>query len=386
MSVQSHENLFTPFKLGALALKHRVVMPPMSRLRAQWPSAKPSDLMVDYYGQRASEGGLIFAEMTAISPEARAYHTGPGLYSDEQVETWKGVTDAVHAKGGFIFVQLSHAGRATHHSIGGKQPVSSSVNPDFWADESIVVSTPDGFSLPAPHRALDIEEIHAIVEQYREAASKAKAAGFDGVDILAGNGHLIEQFLQNGVNKRTDEYGGSPENRERFLIEVLAAVIDVWGSDRVGVRISPSSTFSGMGDSDPRALFRHVAERLNETGIAYLHIIEPRIKGADTVAEGQDPIAAEELSKHFHGSIIAAGGFTPDTAEATVAAGNANLVAFGRHFTSNPDLPERIRLGRPLTHYDRNTFYAFDAVGYTDFEPYQGDVELAERETEQLIA
>jgi len=188
---------------------------------------------------------------------------------------------------------------------------------------------------------------------------------------MAANGHLIDQFLQDNSNKRTDRYGGSIENRTQLLVEVVEALIPVWDADRVGVRIAPSGTYNCMGDSDPRALFRYVAERLNVFGLAYLHVIEPRIKGADLVAEGQDPVAALELSKIFQNPMIAAGGFEPDTAEATVANGDASLIAFGRHFIANPDLPKRIELGLPLNHYDRSTFYAFDARGYIDYPAYE---------------
>ena len=188
---------------------------------------------------------------------------------------------------------------------------------------------------------------------------------------MAANGHLIDQFLQDNSNKRTDRYGGTIENRARLLFEAVAALVSVWGADRVGVRIAPSGTFNGMADSNPRALFRYVAERLNDFKLAYLHVIEPRIKGGDLIADGQAPVAAQELSKVFHGPIIAAGGFEPDTAEATVANGDASLIAFGRHFIANPDLPKRIEWGLPLNPYDRRTFYAFNARGYTDYPKYE---------------
>jgi N-ethylmaleimide reductase len=234
----------------------------------------------------------------------------------------------------------------------------------------------DRFVAPSPHRALEENEIREIVGQYRTAAENAKRAGFDGVEILAGNGHLVEQFLQNHSNLRTDRYGGTIENRERFLVEILEAVTKVMGSGRVGVRISPSSTFNGMGDSHPQALFRHLAERLSDFSLAYLHIIEPRISGADTISEGQPPIAAADLRKYFIGPTIAAGGFSPETAGVSVDSGIADLVAFGRHFTSNPDLPFRIKNDIPLTKYDRATFYAFDHKGYTDFPAFEEDYAL----------
>lgn len=368
---QKEKKLFTPVQIGAISLKHRIVLPPMSRLRGNWPSATPSDLMLDFYTQRASDGGLIFAEATAVGPEARSYHTGPGLWNHDQAVSWKRVTDAVHAKGAYMFVQFTHAGRATSTAITEVTPVSASVDSSFWANENIVVSTPDGLTLPSPHRALEPEEIADIVQKYRFAAENAKQAGFDGIEILAGQGHLVEQFLHDGTNKRDDRYGGSIQNRERFLLEILDAVIGVWGANRVGVRITPSSVFNGMGDSEPRSLYRHLAERLNSLGLAYLHIVEPRISGADTVAEVQDAVAAIELREVFSGPIIAAGGFTPETAETSVNNGIATLVSFGRPFTSNPDLPYRIEHNLPFTPYDRNTFYAFDAKGYTDWPTYE---------------
>lgn len=371
MVTNTHDKLFTPVQIGAITLKHRVVMPPLSRLRAQPGSGIPSDLMLDYYNQRASDGGLILTEATAIAPTARGYYHAPGLYTDEQVVGWKRITDAVHAKGGYMFTQLWHAGRTTHISITGAQPVTASVDSSYWADPSIVVDTPDGFLQTSPHRALETAEIADILEQYRTAAHNAKKAGFDGVELMAANGHLIDQFLQDNSNRRTDQYGGSVENRTRLLIEVVETLAGVWGSDRVGVRLAPSGTFNGMADSNPRALFRYVAERLNSFGLAYLHLIEPRVKGGETIAEAQAPVASQELSKIFRGPVIAAGGFNPDTAKASVANDDASLIAFGRHFIANPDLPKRIELGLPLNPYDRTTFYGFTGRGYTDYPAYE---------------
>jgi N-ethylmaleimide reductase len=329
MVTHARSALFSPVQIGAITLKHRIVMRPLSRLRAQWPSGAPSDLNLEYYSQRASGGGQIFTEATAISATGRGYRGAPGIYSDEQVAGWKRVTDAVHARGGRMFVQLWHAGRTTHIATTGEEPVTGSVDPTYWADPEMLVVTPDGFSQPSPHLALEIAEIAGIIEQYRAAAANAKRAGFDGVELMAANGHLIDQFLQDNSNKRTDRYGGSIENRARLLFEVAEALISVWGADRVGVRLAPSGTFNGMADSDPRTLFRYVAERLNDLKLAYLHIIEPRIKGGDLIAEGMGPVAAQELGKIFKGPIIAAGVFEPDTAEAAVANGVASLIAFG---------------------------------------------------------
>lgn len=370
MVTNSQKKLFTPVQLGAVTLKHRIVLPALSRLRAHWPNAIPSDLMLEYYSQRASDGGLIITESTAIAPEARAYHLAPGIWSDEQVMAWSRITDAVHAKGAVMFVQLGHAGRATSEALSGIQPVSASVDPTFMENPNIVVTMPEGMVPPSPHRALETAEIPKIIEQYKIAAKNALRAGFDGIEIFSAQGHLVEQFLQNGSNKRTDHYGGSVENRVRFLLEIVEAVTGAVGRDRVGVRISPSSTFNGMSDTDPQTLFSYVAERLNQFGVAYLHIIEPRISGADTIVEGQDVIAAKDLGRFFQGTIIAAGGFTPESAEESVADGVADLIAFGRYFTSNPDLPFRIERDLPFTPYDRNTFYGGGAEGYVDFPEY----------------
>jgi N-ethylmaleimide reductase len=280
--------------------------------------------------------------------------------------------DAVHAKGGYMFSQLWHTGRSSNvETTGGSTPVTASVNPGYWNDASHLVSAPSGWVQPSPHRALEISEIKSIVEDYRKAAERAKASGFDGVELHSGNGYLMDQFLQDGSNKRTDAYGGSIENRSRFLLEVIEALVSVWGRDRVAVRIAPSGSWNGMSDSNPQALFAYVAEQLNRFGLAYLHIIEPRVKGNVVIAEGQAPIAAELLRKIFKGKIIAAGGFEPDTAEAVVEKGNADAVAFGRLFVSNPDLPKRIKLGAPLNRYDRDTFYTFDARGYIDYPLYE---------------
>ena len=371
MTVQVSKRLFTPVQVGAITLKHRIVMPAMSRLRAQWPSGVPSDLMLEYYSQRASDGGLMITEATAVSASARGYRGAPGVYSDEQVAGWKRITDAAHAKGAHMLVQLWHAGRTTHISITGEQPVTASVNPSYWGDPNIQVVTPDGFVQPSPHRALTTAEIADIVGQYRSASTNARNAGFDGVELMAANGHLIDQFLQDNSNTRGDRYGGSISNRARLLMEVVEVLTEVWGRDRVGVRIAPSGTFNGMGDSNPRALFRFLAERMNDFGLAYLHVIEPRIRGAELVAEGAEPVAAQELSKVFRGPIIATGGFDATTAEKTLAAGDASLIGFGRFFIANPDLPKRMEQGLPLNAYDRSTFYGFDTRGYVDYPTYE---------------
>ena len=360
--------LFTPVHLGSLNLKHRVVMAPLTRSRSEQPGGIPGDVMVQYYSDRASDGGLIISEATNISLTARGWYGAPGIYTDQQIEGWEKILKAVHAKGGHMFSQLWHTGRSSHSdNQDGNTPVSASVDPSYWEDPSHLVSSPGGWVQPSPHRALDISEIPGIVEDYRKAAARAKAAGFDGVELHAANGYLLDQFLQDGSNKRTDSYGGSIENRSRFLLEVVEAITSVWGGGRVAVRIAPAGTWNHMRDSNPTALFTYVAQQLNRFGLAYLHIIEPRVKGNVTINEGQGPIAAGQLRRVFEGKIVAAGGFEPDTAEAAIANGVADAVAFGRHFVANPDLPLRIEEGVALTRYDRNTFYTFDSVGYNDY-------------------
>jgi N-ethylmaleimide reductase len=364
--------LFTPVQIGPYSLKHRVVMAPLTRNRSQQPGDIPGDMMLEYYSQRASDGGYIISEATPISITARGWHGAPGMFTDQQVEGWKKIVHAVHGKGSRMFSQLWHTGRASHSEIrGGEMPVSASVNPAYWEDASHLVSTPSGWVQPSPHRALDIAEIPGIVEDYRRAAERALAAGFDGVELHAANGYLPDQFLQDGSNHRTDAYGGSIENRSRFLLEVVAGLVSVWGEGRVAVRVAPSGTWNGMSDSNPQELFGYVAEQLNRFSLAYLHVVEPRVKGSIVEVEGQAPLAAQHLRKIFQGPIIAAGGFEPDTAEAILENGDADAVAFGRHFVANPDLPLRIEAGLPLNRYDRDTFYTFGAHGYTDYPFYE---------------
>ena len=365
--MKSGNVLFTPTAFGALEVKHRVIMAPLTRSRSVQPNSVPGELMREYYEQRASDGGLIISEATNISLTSRGWLGAPGLYSDQQVDGWKRIVSAVHAKGCLMVAQLWHSGRSSHTAMtGGAMPVSASVDPTYWENPNHLVSIPGGWAQPSPHRALAVEEIAGIVQDYREAAKRAMAAGFDGVELHAANGYLVDQFLQDGSNKRTDEYGGSLENRMRLLSEIVRALISVWGADRVAVRIGPWGTWNGMSDSNPDALFAHVAKQLNEFGLAYLHLIEPRVSGSDDV-QTAGGLAAERLRPLFKGKMIAAGGFEPDTAERVVSNGVLDAVAFGRHFLSNPDLPKRVAEHLQLTPYDRSTFYTFDEVGYTDY-------------------
>ncbi len=368
MTTNPDQALFVPLQLGAIQLKHRVVMAPLTRSRSIQPDSVPGDLMRTYYEQRASDGGLIISEATNISLTSRGWLGAPGLYTDEQVKGWRTVVSAVRAKGGHMFAQLWHTGRSSHTAMtGGATPVSASVDPRYWLHPNHLVSIPGGWAQSTPHRALTVAEIGDIVEDYRRAAERAMEAGFEGVELHAANGYLVDQFLQDGSNKRTDEYGGSIENRSRFLFQILTALIAVWGEERVAVRLGPGGKWNGMSDSNPDALFSYLAEKLNDYGLAYLHLIEPRIGGSEVVREGEGAVASEKFRSIFNGKLIAAGGFEPDTAEQIVASGRVDAVAFGRYFVSNPDLPLRIREGLPLSDYDRGTFYTFDAHGYTDY-------------------
>jgi N-ethylmaleimide reductase len=360
---EAASHLFTPQRLGRYTLSHRVVLAPMTRLRTIQPGDIPSPMMIDFYGQRASAGGLEIVEGVSVSIPARSYLGAASFFHDGQVEGWEAIAKAVHAKGGRIFMQLIHGGRQSHVEMtDGVLPLAPSVVP-FEG----VALTKDGWVPVSPHRALDLQEIPGIVDDFRMAAQRARDAGFDGVELHGANGYLVDQFIQDGTNKRTDAYGGPIQNRVRFLRECVEALISVWEADRVGVRISPSGEWGGISDSDPQATFGHVAKVLDDYKIAYLHIIEPRIKGDDTLHEGQGPVASKYLRPLFTGPIIAAGGFDRAGAEDIVASGNADLVAFGRWFTSNPDLPYRLKHDLPLAPYVRSAFWGGTEKGYTDF-------------------
>jgi N-ethylmaleimide reductase len=364
--------LYSAVKLGRYQLAHRVALAPMTRLRTIQPGDIPSPMMAKFYGQRASKGGFEIIEAASVSPTARSYLAAASLFHDGQMDGWKAVADAVHARGGIVFMQLIHGGRQSHTEVtGGPVPVAPSVVP-FEG----VAMTKDGFVPVSPHRALGIDEIPGIIEEFRQAAQRAKDAGFDGVELHGANGYLVDQFIQDGTNKRTDAYGGPIENRVRFLKEAVEALISVWGADRVGVRISPSGEWGAISDSDPEKTFTHVAKVLDQYGLAYLHVIEPRVKGDSTLHEGHAPVASAYLRQYFSGPIIAAGGFNREGAEAIVESGVADLVAFGRFFTSNPDLPYRLKHKLPLTPYVREAFWGGDERGYTDFpaiEPAAGE-------------
>src|ERR1700738_3722428 len=296
--------LFSPVKIGPYQLSHRVAMAPLTRMRSD-PGDIPSELMVEYYVQRASKGGLIISEATPVSIRGNGYAGAPGVYSDRQIEGWRSVTDAVHAKGGRIFLQLWHVGRQSHTDLqpNGEPPVA----PSAIAAEGYAYTRQGEVSFSMP-RALAPQEIPGIIEEFRAGAERALRAGFDGVEIHGANGYLPDQFLQDGTNKRTDEYGGPLENRARVLLEITQSEISEWGADRVGVRIAPSGTYGSMSDSNPAATFGYVVTELDRLGIAYLHVVEPRIKGIEEIVKGQATIAAQPLRHIFSSTMIEVGG------------------------------------------------------------------------------
>lgn len=357
--------LFTPVTVGRMHLAHRVVHAPVTRLRANADDSV-SDIMITYYSQRASAGGLIITESAHTSLESRGYLGAPGIYEDLHIPGWQKVTEAVHAKGGKIFMQIAHDGRQSHVDMSnGKSPIAPSVVPF----EGLSL-TKNGWVPVSPHRAIAAAEIPALVEEFRMAAQRALVAGFDGVELHNANGYLADTFLQDGTNKRTDDYGGTIEKRTRLPLELVNALISVWGADRVGVRISPSGKWGSISDSNPEATFTYYVQQLNKLGLAYLHIIEPRVMGTETLDASQPAVAAAFLRPHFSGCIMVAGGFSRGSAAAIIEKGDADLVAFGRFFTSNPDLPERLRLDLPLTPYYRDAFWGGDERWYTDFPNY----------------
>ena len=365
-------SLFSPLQVGPYKLNHRVVMAPLTRMRAEKPSLAPRPLNVEYYAQRATPGGLIIAEASPVMATGFGSPGVPGIYSEQQIAGWREVVDAVHAKGGVIFLQLWHVGRVSHSSFqpGGLLPVAPSAVP---ISVDFKTATADGKVVPyETPRALKTSEIPDVVNAYREAAGNALRCGFDGVEVHGANGYLIEQFLQSHTNLRTDQYGGGIENRVRFLMEVTEAVIEVWGSNRVGVRLSPYGVANGSGEADPMPLYSHAIKSLDHLGLAYLHFIEPRSSGAGRAEVNHQnvPSAMVLFRPIWSGVLISAGGFTGETAEAAIAAGHADAIAFGRIFISNPDLPRRLQHGYPLTPYNRATFYRGEESGYTDYPVY----------------
>ncbi|MFI9081767.1 alkene reductase [Streptomyces sioyaensis] len=364
-------SLFSPAKLGALSLSSRIVMSPMTRSRAL-ADGRPGPSARLYYAQRAS-AGLIIAEGTAISPEGVGNPDIPGLWNDAQIQEWKHITDAVHHAGASMVAQLWHTGRASHPTLqpGGKTPVGPSA-----IKISGFTFTRDGRVPYVMPRALETDEIPALVARFAKAAENARAAGFDGVELHAANGYLIDQFLQESANQRTDRYGGSVENRARLLLETVDALIDTVGADRVGVRISPSSTFQDMSDSQPEALFGYLLDALASRDLAYLHLVEPGIFGDnDSTAESRpaDRIDSAWVRKRYPGRVIATGGYDRERAFRAVESGTVDAVGFGRGFLANPDLPERLARNAELNEAQRPTFFGGDDHGYLDYPSLEAE-------------
>ncbi|VVE63562.1 NADH:flavin oxidoreductase [Pandoraea anapnoica] len=352
-------DLFSSYKLGPLELKNRIVMAPLTRSRASQGDV-PGPMVAEYYAQRAS-AGLIISEATNISQQGKGYAFTPGIYTDEQVAGWKQVTDALHAKGGKIFCQLWHVGRISHPSLQpeGALPVApSAIQPAGQA------FTEHGFEPHPVPRALETSEIPGIIEQYRHAAECAKRAGFDGVEIHAANGYLLDQFMRDKTNHRTDQYGGSIENRVRIVLEVTQAVVDVWGADRVGIRLSPISPANDCGDSNPEPVFTYAVEQLNRFGLVYLHVVEGATGGPREVEGGFD---LQKLRRLFKGTFMANNGYDLALALKARKENLADLIAFGKPFIANPDLVERLKRGGPFNALNRDTLYGGDARGYVDY-------------------
>jgi N-ethylmaleimide reductase len=352
--------LLSTFDLRGLALRNRVVMAPLTRARAGRDRV-PNDLMAEYYTQRAS-AGLIIAEATTISEQGIGWVDSPGIYNDAQESGWGKIVAALHTRRTPVFLQLWHCGRASHSSFHGGQPAVSASAIKINGDH---IRTPQGKLPYESPRALETGEIAAVVEDYRRAAERAKVAGFDGVEIHAANGYLIDQFLQAKTNQRTDRYGGSVENRCRFLKEIVGMILTVWPADRVGVRLSPNGNFNDMGAPDFRETFTYAARQLNSFALAYLHVVDGLAFGFH---EHGKPMTLPEFRAVFDGPLMGNCGYTQETAEAAIASGQADLIAFGRPFLSNPDLVERFAHGWELNpSADMKVWSAPDARGYTDF-------------------
>lgn len=359
----SDKTLFEPYALGDLTLANRVVMAPLTRNRAG-AGLVPSELAATYYAQRAS-AGLIITEATQVSAQAQGYQDTPGLYTPEQIAGWRKVTDAVHAEGGRIFVQLWHVGRVSHVDLqpGGAAPVAPSA---LRAQTKVFVN--NEFADVSEPRALQLAELPGIVNDFRQAAANAIAAGFDGVEIHGANGYLLEQFIKDGANQRTDAYGGSIENRSRLLLEVVTAVVEEIGAGRTGVRISPVSPANAISSSDPQPQYEYIVEQLSALGVVFLHVVEGATGGPRDVAE----FDYAALRSRFKQTYLANNGYDLKLATAHLNADKADLVAFGRPFISNPDLVERLKTGAALAQLNPATLYGGGAAGYTDYPTISG--------------
>lgn len=358
MVLQEARHLFSPIEVAGLSAPNRIVMSPMTRSRT--PGGVPNELNAQYYAQRAS-AGLVFAESTAVSPYGVGFINTPGIFTDEQAEGWARVTEAVHQRDGRIVLQLWHSGHYSHRTLmpGGVLPIGPSARPITGA-----VWTPEGRLPVETPRALELEDVPNLLEEYRCAAARAEKAGFDAVEIHAGNGYLIDQFLRDSTNHRTDEYGGSPGNRMRLLLEVVDTVASVWAKERIGVRLSPANpSVFGIKDSQPAVLFAAVVDALDAAGIGFLDMVE----GGTGNSEAQCPIDYVALKKRFSGVYIANNDFTASRAEQAIANGQADMISFGRPFIANPDLVDRLRIGAPLNSVVTDTLNAPGALGYLDY-------------------
>lgn len=369
MSTPSASRVLQPVTIGDLQLKNRIVMAPLTRSRSN-DDGVPPGFAADYYGQRA-DAGLIITEATNISAQARGYAMTPGIWSDAQVAAWRPIVEAVHRRGGLIFLQLWHTGRISHPDLhGGELPVA----PSAIAAEGQAF-TNDGLKDFVNPRALETAEIPGIVEDYRHAAQQAKAAGFDGVEVHAANNYLLEQFIRDSTNRRADEYGGSIENRLRFPLDVVRAVVEVWGAKRVGIRISPATTEPGKTPLDSQVVqtFDTFVDALSEIGLLYIHDIEGVTQQTRDVPDGID---FQNLRKRFSGAYIANNQYTLDLAEETLANGDADLFSFGRPFLANPDLVDRLRTSAPLAEAPKQYWYGGGSVGYSDWPGMNGPISL----------
>ncbi|KAL3735763.1 hypothetical protein ACJRO7_024830 [Eucalyptus globulus] len=359
--------LLTPYKMGRFDLSHRVVLAPLTRQRSYKNVPQPHAIL--YYSQRTSKGGLLITEATGVSDTAQGYPDTPGIWTKEQVDAWKPIVDAVHAKGGILFCQIWHVGRVSNTGFqpNGQAPISSTDKPLTPQLRSNGIDVAQ-FTPPRPLRT---DEIPNIVNDFRLAARNAMEAGFDGVEIHGAHGYLLEQFMKDQVNDRTDQYGGSLENRCRFTLEIVEAIVNEIGADRVGIRLSPFATYSEAADSNPEALGKYMVEQLNNYGILYCHMVEPRMKTVGEMSEC--PHSLVPMRNLFKGTFIVAGGYTREDGNNAVAENRADLVAYGRWFLANPDLPKRFELDAPLNKYNRETFYVSDPViGYSDYPFLEG--------------
>jgi 2,4-dienoyl-CoA reductase-like NADH-dependent reductase (Old Yellow Enzyme family) len=366
------DNLFTPITLGAIEAKNRIFMAPLTRGRAADPMFQPNDLMATYYRQRAGSG-LILTEATGISVEGLGWPSAPGIWSNEQAEAWKASVEAVHAEGGTIVCQLWHMGRIVHpYFLGGEKPVSASATTAPGH-----AHTPEGVKDYEEARALELSEIPRLIADYRNAAEQAKKAGFDGVQLHAANGYLIDQFIRDGTNLRTDEYGGPASNRVRLLREVLEALIDVWGADRVGVRLSPNGDSQGTDDSDPATTFGEAAKVCGELGLAFVELRQPGPEG--TFGQTDVPKQDALFRKHYSGPLILNSDYSAEEASADVESGRCDAVSFGRPYISNPDLAERIKAGAewaPNKDVPKSWYFPGEA-GYTDYPTMEEEADKA---------